>query len=184
MMMFSSYTQKKFNEGTKYQIISMLLFTSLKLYTGFIGNGWHYLAADPIYLLAAVKNYRTDLLNKNTRLVNPLSLSVISVLMFLFILIPLNVFVRNSQWVQTIGIYLFAIALATNGNTPLRYKLSILALFLMVNGSAWETYNTWKADDIVGLALSYFLLPLTVFIFYIRTWHSMNRTLESTMIQT
>jgi hypothetical protein len=78
--------------------------------------------------------------------------------------------ITPSEWVQTTGIFLFAIALSTTGNEHLRSELAIMALVAMVAGSAWETGSLLVNHKIVGLALSYFLLPLTVLVFYIRNW--------------
>ncbi|HTE12650.1 MAG TPA: hypothetical protein VK645_16835, partial [Chitinophagaceae bacterium] len=38
MMMFSAYSQGENKQGTYYQVMSMLIFMSLKIYTGVIDN--------------------------------------------------------------------------------------------------------------------------------------------------
>jgi hypothetical protein len=174
MMMISAYSEKRFREGTYFQIISLVLFMSLKIYTGLNSGGWHYLAADPIYILAAIKNYSKDVYGYNIRAINYKSMTVLSLLtigfVFFFVRYGLNIQIWSSvaQAIQTAGIFLFAIALSITGQERLRYKVSVVALFAMVVGSAWETYNTMMQHAVVGLALSYTLLPLTVFAFYIR----------------
>jgi len=180
MMMFSAYSQGENKQGTYYQVMSMLIFMSLKIYTGVIDNSWHYLAADPIYILAAVKNYRIDVKKSDLKFVNYKTMSVLSLLIIAAMLLireyaDAGMLSTASQWIQTAGIFLFAIALSTTGNEHLRSELAIIALIAMVGGSAWETANLLINGKIVGLALSYFLLPLTVLVFYFRNWSNIMR---------
>jgi hypothetical protein len=175
MMMFSAYSRGEYRQGTQFQIISMLIFLSLKIYTGLEHGGWHYLAADPIYILAAVKNYRKDVLNKDLAIVNTttstlLSLVIISTILFLKCFYDAEILTSTARWVQTLGIFLFAIALTTTENERKRYELSMLALSTMVFGSAWELLDSLESTKVAGLALSYFLLPLTVLVFYGKKW--------------
>ena len=180
MMMFSAYSQGENKQGTYYQVMSMLIFMSLKIYTGVIDNSWHYLAADPIYILAAVKNYRIDVKKSDLKFVNYKTMSVLSLLIIAAMMLireyaDAGMLSTASQWIQTAGIFLFAIALSTTGNEHLRSELAIIALIAMVGGSAWETANLLINGKIVGLALSYFLLPLTVLVFYFRNWSNIMR---------
>jgi len=175
MMMFSAYGHGKNRQGTYYQVISMLVFMSLKIYTGLIDHSWHYLAADPVYILAAIKNYRVDIKKSNLYFVNYKSMTVFSIFIFGILLCfkfwgHVSLLNSASQWIQTVGIFSFAIALSVTGNERLRSRIAIAALIAMVGGSAWETVNTFISRQIIGLALSYFLLPLTVLVFYIKDW--------------
>lgn len=103
-------------------------------------------------------------------------MSALSIIIVFGVLVPsktlfqLNILTSFAQWIQTTGIFLFAIALATTHNEKLRYKLSLVGLSAMVGGSAWETINAFQNGSLVGLAFSYFLLPLTVLVFYISKW--------------
>ena len=172
MMMFSAYARGEHSQGAYFQITSMLLFMSLKIYTGFVDDGWHYLSADVIYVLAAIKNYWLDVENVDIKLVNYKTMSLLSLFIIVTVLVPLEVIQSEAQWIQTAGIFLFAVALSTTGNEQLRYLLSIVGLVAMVGGSAWETAITFMGGEVVGLALSYFLLPFTVLVFYIKRWSS------------
>ena len=69
---------------------------------------------------------------------------------------------------ETLGIFLFAIALSTTNNEKLRYHLSITALAIMVAGSGWTVYNSLSKGYVNGLDISYMLLPLTVLVFYLK----------------
>ncbi len=177
MMMFSAYTNKQYARGTYFQIISSLIFLSIKIYTGWSGKGWHYLLADPIYILAAVKNYKIDVSKTDLKSVNYKTMTALS-LLIIFAVIMAKVFFKAdilsspSEWVQTAGIFLFAIALSTTESEQLRYEFSLIALIAMVGGSAWEMAIKLEDKSLAGLALSYTLLPLTVLVFYVKRWTS------------
>lgn len=178
MMMFSAYSAKQFNDGAYFQIISMLILLSVKIFTGYFSQEWHYLAADPIYALAALKNWSLDVKRIDIKSVNLTTMSALSFLILFGIIVPLGIvsFKNPAQLVQTSGIFLFAIALATTGNERLRYALSILALSAMVVGSAWDVLNNLQhhAPNKTGLALSYTLLPFTVLVFYFKQWNKIR----------
>lgn len=175
MMMFTAYNNSNYREGAYFQITSMLLFLTLKIVTGFTSGAWYYLAADPVYMLAAIKNYQIDVRKRDIPLINRVTMSWLSLLILagLFSLqgfFKATIFIDPAQWIQTLGIFLFAIALSTTGHERQRYSLSIVALSAMVVGSGWETYVALQGQRLTGLALSYFLLPLTVLVFYSRHW--------------
>jgi hypothetical protein len=175
MMMLSAYARHEYRQGTWHQIVSMLIFLSIKVYTGLSGGGWQYILADPIYILAAIKHYQVDIKHSDIRVINTVSMSILSLILVGVILrskdaFHLPVFESVARCVQATGIFVFAIALATIGKERLRYQLSIFALTCMVLGSAWELTTELKEGRVVGLAISYMLLPLTVLAFYIKTW--------------
>ncbi|MEO6314589.1 MAG: hypothetical protein ABIU63_09095 [Chitinophagaceae bacterium] len=177
MMMFGAYASQQNRHGTYYQVLSMLLFMALKIYTGLIDHAWHYLAADPIYIFAAIKNYAVDIKKSDIKLINYKTMTVLSLFIVAGMLwvkahANLQLLETPSQWIQTTGIFLFAIALSVTGHEHRRSQLAVTALVAMVAGSAWETTALLLKQQIVGLALSYFLLPLTVLVFYIRNWSS------------
>ena len=179
MMMLSAYSRGSYPQGSIFQAISMSLFLCLKLYTGFVGGGWHYLAADPIYFLAAFKNYKIDVRKQHVDYINRNSMTVLSIIILLCLIYSreywgASIFLTPAQWIQTFGIFAFAIGLATT-NERQRYVISVLALSSMVCGSAWETYDAIINNRLTGLALSYALLPLTVLVFYVRHWEAFKR---------
>lgn len=175
MMMLGAYAQQEYRQGTYYQITSMLIFLSLKIYTGLSGGDWHYLLADPIYILAAMKHYQVDIKHSDIRVVNTVSMSLLSLVLVTVITVSLGYFnipVLESlpKCIQAAGIFLFAIGLATIGKERLRYQISLFALTCMVVGSGWELIMELERGQVEGLTVSYLLLPLTVLVFYIKTW--------------
>ena len=85
MMMISAYSTQKYVLGTYFQITSLLLFLSLKIYTGMVGDGWHYLAADPLYILAAIKNYSKDVHHREVKEINLFTVFLLSILLIGFL---------------------------------------------------------------------------------------------------
>jgi hypothetical protein len=175
MMMLSAYLRGDYREGAYYQIVSMLIFLSVKVYTGLVHGGWHYLAADPVYILAAIKNYRRDVSMKDLKFVNNRTMTALSVVLIATIVIlsldpRLGIVLTPARYVQMGGIFLFAIALTTTEHERQRYELSMVALTAMVVGSGWELLDSLESRLVAGLALSYFLLPLTVLVFYSKKW--------------
>lgn len=173
MMMFSAYTQQKYRQGTYFQIFSLVIFISLKINNGLSEGGWYYLLADPIYILAAIKNYRLDVKKTGLKIVNFQTMVALSFLIIFSIKrFGVNTPIINTapEWIQTLGIFLFAIALSTTHNERLRYEISLVALLAMVVGSAWKTASTLQSGNVDGLAISYTLLPLTVLLFYVNRW--------------
>ncbi len=179
MMMFTLYARNRYGEGAIFQIVSMVLFTSIKVYTGAKHNTWYFLAADPVYALAALKNYWLDVKKIDVKWINYVTMSLLSVLL-IFIAIPFVQRVTHAgvileeEWVLITGLFGFAVALSTTGNERLRYLLSVIALFILVVGSAL-VIRAFLADSrqLPGLFISYFILPLTVLAFYLKQWPAM-----------
>lgn len=177
MMMFTAYSQSKFKIGSSFQVISMLLFFLLKLWTAIIQKEWHYLSADIIYALSAYKNYQLDVRKHKIKFIHPKALTILSLLIILGVWLPLKyysvitIFDNYLQIVQTIGIFLFGIALSYTGDEQKRYYFSIASLFIMVFGSAAATINKLEGGQLLtGLEFSYAILPLTVLVFYLGQW--------------
>ena len=174
MMMISAYSRKEYALGTYFQIVSFLIFLSLKIDAGINGE-FHYLAADPIYLLAAIKNYLLDTKEKNIAVINPISMTALSLIIIILILSStLNdekVWTTPGEIIQSMGIFLFAIGLTVTRNESIRFNVSIIALSAMAFGSSIELFNsiTQINNSVTGLELSYILLPLTVLIFLLKS---------------
>lgn len=178
MMMFRAYAQGDRRTGTGLQILSTSVFLTLKIYSGLRHGAWQYLSADLLYLLAAFKNYQKDICRRDFPLINTWTGSALAALIIGAIYIPQNLLVSFPQWVQTAGIFLFAIALINANDSKKRTYLSAAGLSGMVLGSAVECGRTLYAGNLDGLALSYFLLPTTVFVFYLKECLRVARPLE------
>jgi hypothetical protein len=175
MMMFTAYGVQKYKLGSLFQVVSMLLFLVLKLITAATKNEWHYLSADIIYALSAYKNFQLDVKQKKILFINPKTLFLLSLSLVFVVWLPLKyfsvikIFTDFSQVIQTSGIFLFGIALSYTGSESKRYFFSLFSLSIMVIGSAIATYHKLSGGEMLtGLEFSYAILPLTVFLFYLK----------------
>jgi hypothetical protein len=174
MMMFTAYDQKNYKSAGYLQIASLLIFLSIKVYTGVAQKGWFYILADPIYILAAIKGYYLPVKNIDLRFINAKTTAILSI----FLLLCFRIFSQGQidialqQWVLTFGLYIFAIALCTQSDSRLQYILSVAGLATMISGSALVAIYDWKKGDVTGLSISYMLLPLTVLIYRLKNWRS------------
>ncbi|WP_420581602.1 hypothetical protein [Reichenbachiella sp.] len=185
MMMFSAYARGEYRIGTWFQILSFLLFLFLKLNTGLVENEWHYLAADPIYFLAALKNYLLDVKRVNLKWVNPITTGILGILIVVLFYYynssSTDIWQSSGERILSFGIFLFAMALTITRDEMLRSYVSIIALTSMVLGSALELYNSIidKINPVSGLELSYVVLPLTVLIYYVKNLNLRELFLKS-----
>lgn len=170
MMMFTAYDEKNYKSAGYLQILSLLIFLSVKVYTGVAQKGWYYILADPIYILAAIKSYYLPVKGIDLKFINFASMTVLSAIL----LISFSIFgaeqihIAPQQWIQTLGIHIFAIALCTTPESKLQYVLSVLGLTAMIVGSAFDVMYAWQDGEVKGLSISYMLLPLTVLIYRLK----------------
>ena len=183
MMMFKAYTKEDFAKGTYFQILSTLIFLSIKIYTGLMEGQWVYIIADPIYLLAAYKNYQKDVNDKDVKIINSLTMTALSIIIFgLAVLLRYTFNIEELSkmswidWNLLVGLFLFAIALSVTKNEKRRYFFSVLALSIMVMGALIKTINSFFIDEqIHGLEISYAILPMTVLFYNLKLWNSIMR---------
>lgn len=177
MMMFQAYSMNKHKNGAYFQIVSLIIFLSIKIYTGLTSGHWVYIIADPIFILAALKNYQVDVKKSDIRVINFASMTILSGLIFSASLIAKYYFELNQfrkmnliEWNLLLGLFLFAIGLATTGNEQRRYILAVLGLSLIVFSSFLKTFVSLYSSEVHGLEISYAILPLTVLFYNLKLW--------------
>ena len=179
MTMFSAYASGRMRLGTRLQIGAMLLFTTVKLYTGLTyPDSWVFLTADLAFYLAALKNYLVDIRKVKTGWFDHRLIAVVS-LVTLAILGREGLLPTPFLWMIGIGLFSFATSLSITGHEKFRYLTSLLALTLMVAGSAWGLVDALQMSaashgevPLVPLSLSYTLLPLVVLITSLENWQT------------
>lgn len=170
MMMLGEYAKGSHARGTWCQIFSYIIFLSLKIHSGFAHGHWQYLGADPIYFLAALKSYLKDVKHYDLKWVNTKTMSLLALFTLCTVYLPLGLIHAPSQAIQFLGIFLFAVGLSSSGNEKIRYLLTALGTLSVVIGSGFELIRTYQQGEVVGLALSFFLLPMSVLIVYVKLW--------------
>lgn len=172
MMMIYKYSIQEYREGTYCQLVTATIFFFLALHSGLAKGSWQYFSTEAIYILALIKNYGKFVKKMNVDWISTPFMALVSAVVLFGIYVPAGLLKGSPQWIQTIGMLLFAVALSITNRESTRYLLSIVGLAGMVIGSCFEARRTFMAGDVVGLDISYMLLPATVLIVYIRLWRS------------
>jgi hypothetical protein len=74
-----------------------------------------------------------------------------------------------AQWVQVVGLATFSTSLAILDSRK-QYCYSVLGVGLLVIGSGLEVWHSLQIHAIYGVAISYFLLPLTILVVQLKLW--------------
>lgn len=148
MIMFSAYARREYQTATFFQIISTLLFLTLKIYTGLIDGEWVYLVADIVFILAAIKSYQFNVKQRLIKWINNQTMTVLS----LILLVLIFCVERNTETtiisgfqnsMLTIGLFPFAISLSILQNEKLRIKLSTIALICIIIGASGKILSSF-----------------------------------------
>ena len=167
-----------------FKFFQQLIFLSLKIYTGITTGQWVYIIADPIFILAAIKNYEVDVKKSDIKMINFTTISILSGIIFILSLLAKYYYHINQfegltfiDWNLLFGLFLFAIGLSTTNNEQKRYILSVIGLVFMVMGAFMKTYVSFYNKEIHGLEISYAILPLTVLVYNLKLWDQiLNKT--------
>lgn len=165
MMMWDYYAQNEKKKWWIYQIFSMLVFTIISIYAFIFNWKLNYIISQILFWLSSFKAY-LDIKNISQKILNYKTIFfvwiIILVIYFYFELI--NSF---GQILQIIWFIFFAWFLSIN-DEKIKYFWSLFAIFLIFLSSGIETYNSFLISNIKWIDVSYTLLPLTVFVFYLR----------------
>jgi len=165
MIMQANYTTQNNKIWAIYQLSALSIFLFISLY-GFISL-WQnqYLLWQISYTWAAIKAFSYYNLWKNITWFNEKSFLVFNAL--LLILFIWFIEYQNFAILQVIWFSLITSWLVSTKDT-IRYWLNLVWIWFLTSGSAWwviSSYSIWTID---GVALWFFILTLTVLIFYIK----------------
>lgn len=166
MMMWSYYSIWEMKKWTFSQIWSYIVFWLIWLYAWITQWKWSYLIPQLSFLFPNIKWYFRDVKNKNINFLNwKLSFLVWIIVFWLFYYFWLI----NNIWnlVQVLWFVLFPLALMIDTNKN-RYFLSLIWIFAIAFGSGYEFILSFLSWKVVWVDISYTLLPLTVFIFFLK----------------
>jgi len=190
LMMITEYAENKRSSGSLFQLIAMILFTIAKLYSGIVESNWRYLFADLAFIVAGIKNYRSDVNQKSFVINNLGKFSLICILcLFSFFWYIGNVehghelyeisiieYIGNhyTDLITIVGLLLFAAGLFESNNQKLSDVLVVCGLSFVVAISGNAILGVLDGDHPSGLEISHFLLPLTVLVYKIKTMFSIE----------
>lgn len=166
MMMSDYYEKKNFKKWTIYQILSVLLFFIIWLYSWVISWKWNYLFTQLIFIWPSIKWYYKNIKNTEIKIID------YKIILFFWIII---LFIYNILWlleniwiiVQIIWFITFSIWLIINNNIK-KYYFSLIWNWLITISWIIIIYKAFLLKNIIWTDISFTLLPLTVFIFYLK----------------
>lgn len=165
MMMWDYYAQNNKKQWGIYQILSMSVFTLIAVYA-FIFNGKiNYLISQILFWMSSLKAY-LDMKESSQKILNYKMILCVGI-MVIWGYIYFDMIHNFSQYLQIIWFTFFAAFLAIH-DKKIQYFWSLGSIFLIFLSSGIETYYSFLLADIKWIDISFFLLPLTVFIFYLK----------------
>lgn len=168
MMMFYYFSIKNNKYWVWFQIVQFTVFTLLWIYAWISFGKWHYLLPQIVFILPSIKGYFIEFKGKNIKFLN----WKLSLFLNIFILvIDYYLWLFNSIYsiIQIFWFFFFSFALILE-NKKKNYIFSLVWIFLITLWSFLSVYNSFLVSNIKWIDISYFLLPLTVLVFYIKSF--------------
>lgn len=161
MMMWDYYSKKEDEKAIKAQIWSFTIFWLIWIYAWITSWKWSYLVPQILFFWPIIKWFNPKIKWLNHIFMWWVWIIVLIIYYYLWLINNISVLI------QIIGFIIFPIALIINNNR-IRYFLSLLWIFLIFLGSAFMLYSWFIEWKVIWTDLSYTLLPLTVFIYYLK----------------
>lgn len=166
MMMGDLDGRGKHRDARIAQGVSFLIFTAIGI-AAIITNGeWQYMLPQILYGMSAVYAYQRDRskidITSLRWLVFTCATLLIIVCMWYY-----RTFDSIASFLQAVGFLMMPVVLLFE-NTKERIFGLITTLGFIIIGSFLACIQSWILGDISGYQISYFLLPLTVFVFFLR----------------
>lgn len=166
MMMWDYYAKKHFKNWAISQALWNVIFWSIWIYAIFKSSEWQYFLSTIAFLMWAAKTYFLQVKSKDIKFLNVYSVLLVNFIIFL-IYIYFNLFWELYSYIQFLWFTLWATWLIIQGSKK-RYIYYVLWTSLIALGSFIWVYYNYLDWNILGTSISYFLLPLTVVIFYLK----------------
>lgn len=169
MTAMNSYSQKNNKTGVLYHVIATLIFTALGIYGFIFQDQFQYIFWQIAYLLAALKafvyyNYEKDIkiLNEKTFVWLNIVLLVIYLQFFPF---QTDNILSNYAVLQALGFSCVTTGLVSI-NDATRFWMSYIGTSGISIGSSLAVYLSYLSWAVDGIALGFFLLSMTVFVYF------------------
>lgn len=188
MVMQSNYTANNNKLWSIYHIWATLIFLLISLYWFYIHDQSQYIIWQLTYSLAAIKAFSFYNFKKDLSIINEKSFIVLNIWLFSFFayklgLVNIEIITKNLPFItQALWFSLITTGLVSI-NDKLRYWLNVVWIFLLCSWSLWLTINSilWiypsKIESLDAIAVWYFILTLTVFVYYIKLFPKyLNKT--------
>ncbi len=165
MIMQDFYTAGKNKKWAINQLVSVSIFTTLSIYGLFSKWQFQYIIWQLMYLLATVKTFSFFVYEKDFKILNENTFLVVNFLLFLVFVnfIPHD----NFHILQALGFSLITSWLVSVKD-KVRYWLNLFWIAALSSGSLRWVIVSYINSELDWIALGYFLLTWTVFIFYLK----------------
>ncbi len=163
MVMQANYTAQNNKIWAIYQVTSLSIFLLISLYSFIYLWQYQYILWQIAYTWAAIKAFGFYYLWKNLLWFNEKSFLALNWILFIIFMSHFefqNFAILQVIWFSLITSWLVSI------QDKIRYWLNLIWIGLLTSWSAWwvlTSYNLWNID---GVALWFFILTLTVFVYY------------------
>jgi len=161
MMMWDYYTKNEDKKALYSQLWSFTIFWIIWIYAWLTAWKWSYLVPQLLFFWPIVKWFFPK--------INWLDYKFMTII-WIFVLIfyyYLNLITNIWVFIQILWFIIFPISLVLE-NKKLKYFWNLVWIFLIFIGSALLLYNWFLEKNIIWTDVSYTLLPLSVFVFYLK----------------
>lgn len=166
MMMWDNYANNEKKKGSIYQILGLLVFCIISIYSLIFNWKINYIISQLMFWFTWLKVYFEDIFWKKYKIFS-YKTSIILWLIILWNYYYFNLFNTFWEFLQMIWFISFSVFLIIN-NEKIKYFWSLVAIFLTTFAWWTEIYNSFLISNIKWIDISYTLLPLTVFISYLK----------------
>jgi len=161
MMMWDYYSKWKEKNALYAQIWSFIIFWLIWIYAWFTSWKWSYLVPQILFFWPIIKWFKPNIKWLNEFFMLWVWIFVLIIYYYLWLIHDLAVLI------QIIWFIVFPISLIIN-NLKVKYFWSLSWIFLIFLWSAMMLYSWFLESKVIWTDLSYTLLPLTVFIYYLK----------------
>lgn len=166
MMMVYYFSTNELKKWLFFQCLQFLVFWLVGIYAGITSGKWHYLISHLWFLLPPIKGYFLLFKNKLLSFLN-WKFSIGINIFVIFLDYHFGLFSHIPQIIQILWFSIFSIWLILESE---KYKFftSMLWIGFITLGSCIIVWESFHIGTIKGVDVSYALLPLTVFVFYLK----------------
>jgi len=169
--MWDYYSNNDKRKWSIFQVLSVLVFTIIWIYALIFNWKLNYIISQLMFGFTWLKAFFEDIKwVKKYRIFN-YKTSIIIIIWLSILLIYYNFNLINTFWelLQIIWFISFSTVLILN-NEKIKYFWSLVSVFVITLAWSIEIYNSFLISNIKGVDISYTLLPLTVFVFYLKNF--------------
>lgn len=166
MMMWDYYSQKKFRQWAISQALWNFVFLLIWIYAIYKSSEWQYFLPTFAFIMWAVKTYFLQVKSKDIKFLNIYSIIYLNLIIF-FIYLYFNLFWEIYSYIQFLGFVLWSIWMIIQ-EPKNRYIYYVLWTTLIALWSFIWVYTNYLDWNVLGTSVSYFLLPLTVVVYYLK----------------